>query len=172
MLFLPWIFIITVGSTIPLPSLQPIVVLLQLINLPSCLLLKGRQGPALIYQDQDLLCIRSLVTGMPYQNGNIVGSSPFSVVTLRSLFFFGSKFEVQLNVEYLSGIVYMACESKKEKEKEKEKKDFISFLVKSLETWRTVLMMDCMRFSSAVLYPSVYFIKFFSDQKYSFFLFK
>ena len=133
MLFLPWIFIITVGSTIPLPSLQPIVVLLQLINLPSCLLLKGRQGPALIYQDQDLLCIRSLVTGMFYQNGDIVGSTPF-FCSYSSFFFFSffcSKFEVQLNVEYLSGIVYTACESKKEK-----KKDFISFLAKSLETWR------------------------------------
>lgn len=65
MLFLQWIFIITVGSTIHLHSLQIMVVLVVLINLQFRLLLRGQLGPILIYKDQDLLCILFLlVTGM------------------------------------------------------------------------------------------------------------
>ncbi|KAB2621500.1 hypothetical protein D8674_023682 [Pyrus ussuriensis x Pyrus communis] len=67
MLFLPWIFIITVGSIIPrLHSLQPTIILLAPTRLQFHLLLKDLLGRAQIYQDQDLLCIHSLsVTGMP-----------------------------------------------------------------------------------------------------------
>lgn len=65
MLFLPWIFIITVGSTIHLRSLQIMVVLVVLISLQCLLLLRGQLGPVLIYQDLDLSCLLSLLaTGM------------------------------------------------------------------------------------------------------------
>lgn len=66
MLFLPWIFITTVGSTILLHSLQPAVILVGLTRLQSHLWLKDLLDQVRIYQDQDLLCIPFLlVTGMP-----------------------------------------------------------------------------------------------------------
>lgn len=70
MLFLPWIFIITVGSTIPrLHFLQPTIILVALTRVQFHLLLKDLLGRVQIYQDQDLLCTHSLlVTGMPWQN--------------------------------------------------------------------------------------------------------
>ena len=70
MLFLPWIFIITVESTIPrLHFLQPTIILVTLTRVQFHLLLKDLLGRAQIYQDQDLLCTHSLlVTGMPWQN--------------------------------------------------------------------------------------------------------
>lgn len=61
MLFLPWIPIITVGSTILLPFLQPAVELVLLISLQFRLLVKGQLESAQIFQDQDPSCIRSLL---------------------------------------------------------------------------------------------------------------
>lgn len=64
-LSLPWISIITVGSSIPLPSLHLVIELQAVIKLQFRLSLKDQQGPVLMYQDQGLLCIHSLlVTGM------------------------------------------------------------------------------------------------------------
>lgn len=63
--FLLWIFIITVGNTIPLLSLLLQAVVWLLLISPQChLVVKGQSGVAQMYQDQDLLCIPSLlVTG-------------------------------------------------------------------------------------------------------------
>lgn len=61
LLFLPWIFIIIVGSTIHLRSLQIMVVLVVLISLQCLLLLRDQLGLVLIYQDLDLLCLLSLL---------------------------------------------------------------------------------------------------------------
>ena len=62
MLFLPWIFIITVGSTIPrLHFLQPTIILVALTRVQFHLLLKDLLGQVQIYQDQDLLCTHSLL---------------------------------------------------------------------------------------------------------------
>lgn len=58
--FLPWISIIMVGSTIPLPSLQPAVALEILISLQFHRY-KGRLEPVLIFQDQDHSCILLLL---------------------------------------------------------------------------------------------------------------
>ncbi|XP_057960694.1 uncharacterized protein LOC131152828 isoform X2 [Malania oleifera] len=61
MLFPPWIFTITTGSIIPLPSLRPVVgELVELISL-QFLLLHGWLGPILMFQDLGLLSIRSLL---------------------------------------------------------------------------------------------------------------
>ncbi|ONH95304.1 hypothetical protein PRUPE_7G062400 [Prunus persica] len=62
MLFLPWIFIITVESTIPLLHfLQPTIILVALTRVQFHLLLKDLLGRAQIYQDEDLLCTHSLL---------------------------------------------------------------------------------------------------------------
>lgn len=70
----PWISIITVGISIPLPSRHPVIELQAVIKLQFHMSLKGHQGPVLMYPDQGLLCIHSLlVTGM-YLYVFLVGS--------------------------------------------------------------------------------------------------
>lgn len=64
-LFLPWISIIIVGSSIHLPSPPPVVEWEVVNNLRLHPSHKDLGGLVLIYQDQALLCIPSLsVTGM------------------------------------------------------------------------------------------------------------
>lgn len=68
MLFLAWIFIIMVGSTIHLHFLQLAVVLVVQISLLFRLLVRDHLEPAPICPDRGLLCIHSLlVTGIPSQ---------------------------------------------------------------------------------------------------------
>ena len=78
-LFLPWIFIIIIGSTIHLHSLQLAAESVVLISLLFRLLARGHLGPVLTYQGRDRLCIHSLLVTGTLNRFN-------SILTVLSLF--------------------------------------------------------------------------------------